>query len=485
MKKILGGILLIIILWLGATAVIGNKSKSELDRVIEKSNKEYVKYGIKLNVLEYQQSFFTSVSKLEVKILDKELEKFISDTYGFTFPIITQYNIEHGPLFFKNGLGMGLSRVYQELEVGSLFKQKTREKFTKKSMIASKMVVSFSSIANYQILSENIEIVEDAKKIEISPFEITGESHLETFVGDMQMIMPLISFVEDKKKMTIESMLIDIKMDESLSQSLAMGTIDLSMKRFYITDQESGALDMQPTIAIVSKKDGEKTFGSTMNIEIDFRENTTDKSLSELEKVVLNIKVNGIGIKGMERYDEIAKEIEQKQAIIMIDIQKNPESNEANYAKLVKLQEDMSMGLIGALRDTLFKDKSAIGYTFMGRTKDKEESHGDISLKYTGDINFTKTPEQITQYIGTELFNLFDLEVDINLHEKHIGTMPDGDEFLKQLQLPMTQTMVNHQNQKYSIKGYLRNRELILNDNNLTETVLPLLKMLTQVGMAQ
>jgi len=485
MKRILGSLALIIVLWLGSTAVIGNKTKSELDRGIEKSNKEYAKHGIELNILEYEQSFFTSGLKLEVKILDKELEKMITDNYGLIFPLISQYDIEHGPLFFKNGLGVGLSRVYQELEISSLFRKEIQEKFSKKSMIASKSVVSFSKIADYSILSEAIEIKDENSKIDISPFEIRGETHLDTLVGETQIVLPLFSFLENEKKLMIESMQIDVKIDDSLSPSLAMGDIDLSIKKLYISDKENGEIELYPTLSIVSKKDSDKTFGSNIEMQIDVGKSTTQKSLAEIEKLFFNIKMDGIGIKGMEKYQTITKKMEQKQATIMIDIQKNPENQEENYAKLVKLQEEMSAGILDTLKDMIFKNKSAISYSFMGQTKDKKDSHGDISLKYIGDINFSKTAQEISQEINTNLFNLFELEIDINVDEKHISTLPDGDEFLKQLQAPMTQTMVNHQNQKYIIKGHLKNQELILNDNNLTNTVLPLLKMLTQMGMSK
>ena len=75
--------------------------------------------------------------------------------------------------------------------------------------------------------------------------------------------------------------------------------------------------------------------------------------------------------------------------------------------------------------------------------------------------------------------------MDISVDETHILALPNGDEFLQQLQLPMLQTMIKHKNKKYEIKGHLKNQELILNDENLTNTVLPLLKMFSQLNMSK
>jgi hypothetical protein len=484
MKKILGGILLIIVLWATTTAVIGIKTEKEIEKIVEKTNKIYAEQGIKINLEKYQNSFFSAVATVKIDMLDSELKKSISKEYGLLFPIKTEYQIEHGPLFFKNGIALGLSRIYQDMEVSSLFNQEVKERFTKKSMMVSKTVVSFSQIASYHLLGERIEIQEGAKKLDIAPFEIRGESSLEDFTGEMQMVMPLLSFAEGDRKVTIESMLLDINMDKMVSNSLAMGQIDLSMKRFYLADKENGAIDVIPTLHILSQKDGEKTFGSIMELNMDFNNTTTQPSLSDIEKLNLMVKVDGVGIKGMQEYQEAMKKVQEKQAKVMMELQTNPNNKEENYQKLVALQEEMGTHLLDALKDMLFKDKTSITYRFKSQTKDKKESHGDILLGYTGDIDFSKTAQEIRQRVNADMFSLFKLEVDIAIAESHLQTLPDGDELLKQLQAPMSQTMVNHRNNYYTIKGYLKNQELVLNDENLTHTVLPLLKMLTQLAVA-
>ena len=485
MKKILGSLLLIIVLWLGTTAVIGNKTKSEWEKSIEKTNKIYLQHGIQFKIREYQKSFFESTATIEIIAIDKELESAISQSYGITLPIVSKYQIEHGPLFFRNGFGLGVSKIHQDMEINSIFNKEIQEKFVKKSMLTSNVIVSFSKIANYDVKSDAVDIEDGAKKFHIDPFNIVGESHIETLIGDIQMNLPLVSFVENEKQMKMESIVMDAKIDELLEESLGMGKIDLTMKRFYLTDKESGDIDVQPTIHIESQKDGEKTFSSLVETEIKFNKVTAQHSLSEIEKLVGNIKVNGLGVKGVKAYQESMQGIEQKQATLMIELQKNPKKREENYAKLVQLQKEIRTKLFSSLKDMLFKDKTSINYRFDVQTKDKKESRGDILLGYTGDIDFNQTAKQISQKIGADVFKLFKLEVDISVDKNHIKSLPNGEELIKQLQTPMAQNMIIDENNSYIIKGHLANQELILNDNNLTNTILPLLKMFTQMGMAQ
>ena len=485
MKKVLSGITIIIILWISTIAIVGSKTKSEIEKIVERGNQVYSQYGLKVDIVDYQKSFFNAIAKIKIDVLDVELKDSISKEYGLSLPITTEYHIEHGPIFFRSGLGFGLSKIDEELEINSLFTPEYQKNFITTAIMHSNIDISFSKIANYIVSSDVIVVKDNNKEITISPFEIKGKSNLENLTGEMQMVMPLISFIEDDKNMTIESMTMNVKMDKLISKSLAMGKIDISMKNFHISDKQSGEIEVTPTFHIISHKDGEKTFSSKVEMDMDFNNSTTEPSLSDIDNLTLMVEVDGVGIKGMQSYQEKIKKIEQEQASIMIDLHKNPNNKEENYQKLLELQQKMAKSLFDSLKDILFKDKTAIRYNFKSQTKDKKESHGDVIVGYTGNIDFTKTAKEISQRVNSDIFSLFKLEMDISVDETHILALPNGDEFLQQLQLPMLQTMIKHKNKKYEIKGHLKNQELILNDENLTNTVLPLLKMFSQLNMSK
>lgn len=485
MKKLLTAVLLIPAIWLGSTAFIGSKTQNEFNKNIVKINKLYAQHGVEFNITDYKKTFFDSVATLRINIVNKELKDSISKLYDLQFPINTEYHIEHGPILFQNGFDFGLSKISQNIEINSLFNKEMKEQFTKKSQITSQTVVSFSQIANYNVKGESIEMVKGKQKINIEPFTINGKTDIKNFLGKTKIVIPKISVIEDDKMLMIKSLNVDMDMNELLLDSLTMGTIDFGAKKVHLSDKENGALEFVPTVHIISKRDTEKTFSSKAEMTIDLNDTTAKKSLSDLDKIVLTIDVQGVGTEGMKQYQESIEKIQKKQAEIVIDLQKNPSNKEENYQKLAEVQQELGTALFSSLKDMLFKDKTLLSYSFKVETKDKKESQGEVLLGYTGDIDFTQTSKQIQQKIGADLFNLFKLKVDIKLNENHIKALPNGNELLTQLQNPMSQSMVKYQNENYIIKGHLQNRELIVNDENLTNTVLPLLQMLTQASVAQ
>jgi len=73
---------------------------------------------------------------------------------------------------------------------------------------------------------------------------------------------------------------------------------------------------------------------------------------------------------------------------------------------------------------------------------------------------------------------LINLKVNISLNKKHLPLLPIP--MLKQqIQMGVAQGFVKENNSSYILDGYYKNRELMVNDNNLTSTILPLLMMLT------
>jgi len=76
------------------------------------------------------------------------------------------------------------------------------------------------------------------------------------------------------------------------------------------------------------------------------------------------------------------------------------------------------------------------------------------------------------------MLSLIRLNVDIELNKKHIKLLP-VPMLKQQLQMGVAQGFVKENNSSFSLNGYYKDKQLMVNDNNLTATVLPLLMMLT------
>jgi hypothetical protein len=84
--------------------------------------------------------------------------------------------------------------------------------------------------------------------------------------------------------------------------------------------------------------------------------------------------------------------------------------------------------------------------------------------------------------VQQEALNIANLDVNIALSDEHIKSLPNAEILRQQIQMGVAQGFVKKESGKYILNGYYKNRELMVNDNNLTATVLPLLMMATQGG---
>jgi len=91
-------------LWLGGTAYISSNTQSELNNYVTKANKLYESNGMKLSVESFEKGFFTSTAKMKIDFMDSPIKEAVAKT--FKLPMVMDYNIENGPLFFKEGFSV-------------------------------------------------------------------------------------------------------------------------------------------------------------------------------------------------------------------------------------------------------------------------------------------------------------------------------------------------------------------------------------------
>jgi len=77
---------------------------------------------------------------------------------------------------------------------------------------------------------------------------------------------------------------------------------------------------------------------------------------------------------------------------------------------------------------------------------------------------------------------MISLNVDLGLDAEHLKGLPNAETLTQQIQMAVAQGFVKEENGKFILNGYYKNQELMVNDNNLTATVLPFLMMATKGG---
>jgi len=153
------------------------------------------------------------------------------------------------------------------------------------------------------------------------------------------------------------------------------------------------------------------------------------------------------------------------------------------FAEFGKIEEEMLTKIVYSLNTLLIKDKSVVKYEVIANTKEGNESQASIEIGYTGDMNFTGSFEEMSTKIQQDILKLFRVNVDMHVDANLLKGIPNTENLMQQIQMGVAQGLIKEENGQFILNGYYKNEELMVNDNNLTATILPFLMMATQGGM--
>jgi len=487
MKKILTISIIALSVWVISTFIIGNQTEEHLKSYIAKSNKLYQNNGISLKLLDYNKSFLTSIAQVEVNVKDPKVLKNLQSTYKL--PFVLDYSIEHGPLFFKNGFGIGLSKIEHTVNLSSLLQDETKQNFLtsigKDILIESNILISFLKEAHYNIWSEEIKFNKNGKAFHMTALKIVGTSNLETLKGSGEIKVEDITLTEENSSNGIEikNLLLNLSIDEVVDSSFVFGDFGLAVDNFIVKDDSSlkyKKIDVAFKGKINNVRNDKTTMNSLFEGDIDFKNTLLPNEFKTLKTLYLKMNLKDLGIKGMLDFQKSAQNMQEKQTKLLTELQSGKSENMALlFTQLSKLQEEMSQQLIHALNDLLIKNKTNAMCQIEVETKDNKRSQSMIQVGYTGDIKFIGTTSEIRQEIQKKILELISLNMDIELNKAHLKIIPNNQQLQQQIQMGVLQGFVKENNESFSLNGSYKNRELIINDNNLTSIILPFLMMAT------
>lgn len=490
MKKVFGSFIAAVAIWAGATALIGSQTEQQLQNYIENSNKLYASDGVEFKLTDYQKSFLNSKAQISINISDPSLVKLLSESY--TLPLKINCNIEHGPLFFQHGLGLGLSKIHNEVALSSLFKGQDKKEFldlVKNDItIKSDIVISFLKNANYLISSDALRIQEGENHVEIAPWTLRGNTNLDTFKGRGSLTIPHFLFKKEgtENQLNIDHLVMDMKINEFIDNALMLGTFDVAIGNLLIKDdsaQELKKIHLKSNLHMITKQDSEKSINTQLEGGIDFLDTQLPADFPNLKTLHAKLGVAYIGIDGMIKFQKASQEMQEAQTQLVTKMQNHPKEIEKIFKEFGQVQGNMIKKIVQALNTLLIKDKTLLNYSINAQTQDNKTSSASAEIKYTGDIKFDGTLQDIALKAQRKLLTMIQLHLNINLDAEHIKTLPDAKTLKQQIQMAVAQGFVREEKGKYILNGTYKNQELIVNDKNLTASVIPLLMMITQDGM--
>ena len=491
MKKIIGSFIAAAAIWAGTTAFVGTQMESGIQEQVKNSNQLYANSGIKYKINSYEKNFLESTAKVEVEFLDPAVLELIKDT--IKLPLVVEYKIEHGPLFFTNGLGFGAARTHQEIPVSSLLTKEAKTEFLdlikEDVIITSDMIISFFKNASYTASSNQIKINEDGKSLLVTPLEINGDIHLETFQGENHINIDSVEFKEEQSQngLQLNNLTINIGIDDFIEKTLMIGGIDLSIENLIIKDDSNPQLeniDIATDLHILTTKNSATSLSTLFKGNVDFKNTKLPAELPNLKSIHATMDMKEVGIEGMLTFQKATQEMQESQSKLITKMQSNPGEDEMQkiFEEFGVLQETMMSKIVHALNTLLIKDKTSISYALEMETRDSKKSNAKVEVGYTGDMKFQGSIEEIAMKAQQQALDMISLNVDLTLDSDHLKNIPDADILMQQVQMGVAQGFVKEVNGKFVLNGYYKNQELMVNDNNLTANVLPLLMMATQGG---
>ena len=491
MKKTLGSLIAAAAIWAGTTAFVGSQMETNIREQIESSNKLYANNGIAYKIKNYEKSFLNSTAEIEVNITDPAILELLQDS--IKLPMIVKYDIEHGPLFLKNGLGFGAAKTHQEIAISSLLTPEAKKEFLAlvkdDIMIKSDMDISFTKNASYTISTDEVNINDDGKSFHMTPLHMKGNHNLETYKGEAKLNIASLKIQEEgtQNGLSLQNLVMDINIDEFIEKTLMLGTIDLSIANLIIKDDSSPQLeniDIATNMHILTKKDSETTISTKFDGSIEFKNTKLPAEIPDLKNIHLTMDMKKLGLKGWFELQKVSQEMEKTQSELFSKIQSN--SNPKDMQKVMEefgtLQENMIGKMLYTLNDLLIKDETSISYGLNMETKDNKKSTANIEVGYTGNMEFKGSLEEIAMKAQQQVLDMISLNVDLGLDAEHLKGLPNAETLTQQIQMAVAQGFVKEENGKFILNGYYKNQELMVNDNNLTATVLPFLMMATKGG---
>jgi len=189
-KKIVGSFALASLLWLGTTAYISNNSETYLNDYVKNSNKIYSANGLKISLDSFEKGFLNSKASLSLDITDPTLKEELKEI--LKLPMHLNYEIENGPLLFKNGFSMGASRMTSSIKLSEILQESEALKKVLKEEIVfdNTMLIDFSQQMHLQSHSNEIVLQEDGDTFTIAPIEVISDMDIESLKGTFSLEIP-------------------------------------------------------------------------------------------------------------------------------------------------------------------------------------------------------------------------------------------------------------------------------------------------------
>ncbi len=472
-KKILASVVVVSTLWVGATAYISENTEKYLNDYITKSNRIYANNGIKMSLLSYKKGFVNSQAKVSVDFIDPEIRKVLEGV--LKLPIVIDYEIENGPILLKNGLSVGVSRIYSKVKVSELLVDKDEFKKVVKDDIIfnTNMLIDFQNSIKYEANSNQIVAEDNQTKFTIAPLEVNGKMNGDTLAGTINMFTKSIyGEIGNDGEIKLEKVTLNGDITKVFDNGFYLGSFDMGVENFTVNDKhnkEQNIKNAKVKVAMDIKQTNSNLIDTNFKLNLDIGDTKLPTDIDFIKTISVNYGLNGTKMEAWLAFQDTIKEVQKKQEAIQkrLSVAKNGKEIMIALEELQNIEIEIENRMAMLLSDFLVKDKTT--FDFNGDINGGQ-AKALLNIKYIGDEQLPKTIEELTAKIQKELLNWFALNIDIKLDKSLANRLPS--DLQGQIAMAMMTGMLQENNSTYTFNANYVPKKLTVNGKDRSDMLL-------------
>lgn len=477
-KKILASVAVASALWVGATAYIGENTEKYLNDYVTKSNKIYAQNGIKMSLLSFEKGFVNSQAKVSLEFIDPEMKKELGKI--LKFPIVLNYEIENGPLLFKNGLAVGASRIDSQINVSELLVNKDEfKKMVKEDILLNTtMLIDFQNHIDYEANSNQIVVESDQAKFTIAPLAVEGKMNGDTLAGTVNMLTKSIhGEMGNKGEIKLENVTLNADITKFFDNGFYLGNFDMGIEKLTLHNP-NGSQDIKNAkvkVLMNMKQDDSAMIDAQLGIDLDVGDTQLPPEYNFIKNIAFNYGINGTKIEAWLAFQNSMKEVQKKQQATFqkLSMVKTQEEQMKIFKELQNIQLELQNKMALLLSNFLVKDKTT--FNLKANVNDGQ-GKALFDIKYIGDKQLPKTLKELEAKFQQELLNWVTLHIDVKLDKSFANKLPQ--ELQGQLSMAMMTGMLQDNNSSYGFNANYVPKKLMVNGQDKSDML-----MLLEMGL--
>ncbi len=489
-KKVVVGLIGIVILWLVMTAYIASNTQEYFNRYLQRVNKLYEKQGVVFALKSFKSALFSSKATLKVDIDEPLLYQRVSKI--IKLPLIVEYEIENGPLLFKHGIGMGLSRVRSHIDLHDHVVEVERFKkiFKKGIELESWVDIDFNKNAYFYATTNKIVANVENEKFELLPLRVNGRINLKSFESEMRIELKHIAIEAQDIEAVAQDTLLYVDIKKVYENGFYLGDVRVDIGSLTVKGKDLPftleKVKLSILMDIVENRD--ETIDMKFKLLVSLGNSKLPQAYASLDKIELEYALSGMKLEGVLAFQDFVKErqVRQEELFLKLIDADSGELNLQALEALEKLQDESQDKIFLLLAKMLKKAHTNLNFKMIMVDKKAKESHLKMDITYMGEEFFSTSREHVEERLQKELLELFHFNFDLQFDKAYIANLAPKfqQSLLAQLEMGVMLGMVKESNSSYIFEVDYEAESLMLNGKERLE-LLQILQMALLRGVNQ